>query len=134
KSLSATEYAAVLAFLLRTAEMPSGSTALPTDRAQLASITFGRPAGTAPPAAAGRNANGGRGAPTSAAGAAAPPTGRGAAPSATTGPTTTWPTYGGDLASHRYSPADQITRDNFNKLEIAWRLNTNFLGPRPDTL
>src|SRR3954447_12575670 len=69
KSLSAPEYASVLAFLLRTAEMPSGSTALPTDRAQLASITFGRPAGTAPPAAAGRNANGGRGAPTSAAGA-----------------------------------------------------------------
>ena len=27
-----------------------------------------------------------------------------------------WPTYGGDLASTRYSPLDQITKDNFNKL------------------
>jgi quinoprotein glucose dehydrogenase len=50
------------------------------------------------------------------------------------GPTTSWPTYGSDLASHRYSPADQITKDNFSKLEIAWRLKTDFLGPRPDTL
>jgi quinoprotein glucose dehydrogenase len=45
-----------------------------------------------------------------------------------------WPTYGGDLASRRYSAADQITRDNFNTLEIAWRLKTDFLGPRVDTL
>jgi quinoprotein glucose dehydrogenase len=45
-----------------------------------------------------------------------------------------WPTYGGNLASHRYSPADQITKDNFNTLQIAWRLKTDFLGPRPDTL
>ena len=52
----------------------------------------------------------------------------------TTGPSTGWPTYGGNLASHRYSPADQITKDNFNRLEIAWRLKTDFLGPRPDTL
>jgi quinoprotein glucose dehydrogenase len=48
--------------------------------------------------------------------------------------TTTWPTYGGNLASHRYSPADQITKDNFSKLQVAWRLKTDFLGPRPDTL
>jgi quinoprotein glucose dehydrogenase len=47
---------------------------------------------------------------------------------------TAWSTYGGNLASHRYSPADQITKDNFSKLEIAWRLKTDFLGPRPDTL
>ena len=52
----------------------------------------------------------------------------------TSGPSIEWPTYGGDLASHRYSPADQITRDNFNQLQIAWRLKTDFLGPRPDTL
>ena len=45
-----------------------------------------------------------------------------------------WPTYGGNLASHRYSRADQITKDNFNTLQIAWRLKTDFLGPRPDTL
>ncbi len=45
-----------------------------------------------------------------------------------------WPTYGGNLASHRYSPLDQIDKDNFGDLEIAWRLRTDFLGPRPDTL
>jgi quinoprotein glucose dehydrogenase len=50
------------------------------------------------------------------------------------GASTGWPTYGGDLASRRYSAADEITRDNFSKLEIAWRLKTDFLGPRPDTL
>src|SRR5438552_379831 len=43
-----------------------------------------------------------------------------------------WTTYGGDLASTRYSPLDQITRDNFNKLEIAWRFKTDALGPRPE--
>ena len=52
----------------------------------------------------------------------------------TAAPITEWPTYGSNLASHRYSPADQITQDNFNKLELAWRLKTDFLGPRPDTL
>jgi quinoprotein glucose dehydrogenase len=45
-----------------------------------------------------------------------------------------WTTYGGDLASHRYSPLDQITRDNFSKLKIAWKLNTDLFGPRPDSL
>jgi quinoprotein glucose dehydrogenase len=45
-----------------------------------------------------------------------------------------WTTYGGNLASHRYSPLDQINPDNFKDLEIAWRLRTDFLGPRPDNL
>src|SRR5690554_6198169 len=45
-----------------------------------------------------------------------------------------WPTYGGNLASHRYSPLGQINAENFKDLEIAWRLRTDFLGPRPDTL
>ena len=54
--------------------------------------------------------------------------------SRTSAPIIEWPTYGGNLASHRYSPADQITKDNFNTLQIAWRLKTDFLGPRPDTL
>jgi quinoprotein glucose dehydrogenase len=43
-----------------------------------------------------------------------------------------WPTYGADLASTRYSPLDQITKDNFNKLEVAWRFKTDALGPRPE--
>jgi quinoprotein glucose dehydrogenase len=45
-----------------------------------------------------------------------------------------WPTYGGDLASTRYSPLDQITADNFSKLEVAWRFKTDPFGPRPDYL
>jgi quinoprotein glucose dehydrogenase len=45
-----------------------------------------------------------------------------------------WPTYGGNLASQRYSPLDQIDKDNFKDLRIAWRLRTDFLGARPDTL
>ena len=43
-----------------------------------------------------------------------------------------WTTYGGDLASTRYSPLDQITKDNFNSLEIAWRFKTDAMGPRPE--
>ena len=43
-----------------------------------------------------------------------------------------WPTYGGDLASTRYSPLDQITKENFGKLEIAWRFKTDSMGPRPE--
>jgi len=48
---------------------------------------------------------------------AAPP------PSTATGE---WPTYGGDLASSRYSPLDQITPQNFSSLQVAWRT------PSPD--
>src|SRR3954465_7165793 len=59
-SLTAAEYTSVLAFLLRNAQMPSGSAALPTDREQLTRITFGGGAGAAAPPA--RNANAGRGA------------------------------------------------------------------------
>src|SRR6266852_5249862 len=43
-----------------------------------------------------------------------------------------WRTYGGDLASTRYAPLDQINRDNFNKLEVAWRFKTDAFGPRPE--
>ena len=43
-----------------------------------------------------------------------------------------WPTYGGDLASRRYRPFDQINRANFNELEVAWRFKTDALGPRPE--
>jgi len=52
----------------------------------------------------------------------------------TPAPSPEWKTYGGDLASTRYSPLDQIGKDNFSKLQIAWRLNTGPFGPRPDIL
>src|SRR5262245_43156892 len=32
-----------------------------------------------------------------------------------------WPTYGGDPGSTKYAPLDQITRDNVNRLAVAWR-------------
>jgi quinoprotein glucose dehydrogenase len=47
-------------------------------------------------------------------------------------PNTEWRTYGGDLRSTRYMPLDQITRENFNSLQVAWRLKTDFLGPNPE--
>jgi quinoprotein glucose dehydrogenase len=43
-----------------------------------------------------------------------------------------WRTYGGDLASTRYAPLDQINAENFGKLEVAWRFKTDSLGPRPE--
>jgi quinoprotein glucose dehydrogenase len=43
-----------------------------------------------------------------------------------------WRTYGSDLASTRYKPFDQINKDNFNNLEVAWRFKTDNLGPRPE--
>ncbi|MFN2444533.1 MAG: PQQ-binding-like beta-propeller repeat protein [Vicinamibacterales bacterium] len=43
-----------------------------------------------------------------------------------------WRTYGGDLGHTRYAPLDQIDASNFAKLEVAWRLKTDNLGPRPE--
>jgi quinoprotein glucose dehydrogenase len=43
-----------------------------------------------------------------------------------------WRTWGGDLGATRYAPLDQITADNFNQLQIAWRFRTDNLGKRPD--
>ena len=31
-----------------------------------------------------------------------------------------WRSYGGDLGSTGYAPLDQIDRDNFSQLELAW--------------
>ncbi|HEY7186845.1 MAG TPA: PQQ-binding-like beta-propeller repeat protein [Vicinamibacterales bacterium] len=121
KSISDADAVSLIAFLLRASDMPGGTAALPSDRAQLARVTFDR--GTA----AGAN----RAPLTAAAPVGAPPI-RTSAP--TSGPSFEWTTYGSNLASHRYSPADQITKDNFNRLQIAWRLKTDFLGPTPDTL
>ena len=43
-----------------------------------------------------------------------------------------WTTYGADLANTRYSPLNQISAENFSKLEVAWRFKTESLGPRPE--
>ena len=44
-----------------------------------------------------------------------------------------WPTYGGNLSNDRYSPLDQITAENFNDMEVAWRFSTDSFGPTPET-
>ena len=43
-----------------------------------------------------------------------------------------WRYYGGDQANTRYSPLDQIDRDNFEELELVWRLKTDNFGPDPE--
>jgi quinoprotein glucose dehydrogenase len=43
-----------------------------------------------------------------------------------------WRTYGADLGSTRHSPLDQIDRNNFSNLEVAWRFKTDNQGPRPE--
>ena len=43
-----------------------------------------------------------------------------------------WRYWGGDGGTTRYSPLDQINRDNVKDLRIAWRWKTENFGPRPD--
>jgi quinoprotein glucose dehydrogenase len=43
-----------------------------------------------------------------------------------------WNTYGGDLASTRYSPLDTINAENFNELELAWEFDTSNFGRSPE--
>ncbi len=42
-----------------------------------------------------------------------------------------WPHWGADLGSSKYSPLDQINRDNVKNLRVAWRWKTENFGPRP---
>jgi quinoprotein glucose dehydrogenase len=43
-----------------------------------------------------------------------------------------WRSYAGEPGSTKYSPLDQINRDNARNLRIAWRFKTDNYGPRPD--
>ena len=43
-----------------------------------------------------------------------------------------WRHYGGDEANTRYSALDQINADNFNDLELVWRMKTDNFGPAPE--
>lgn len=47
-------------------------------------------------------------------------------------PDTNWLGYANDLASTRYSSLDQINGANFDKLQVAWSVNSNNFGSRPD--
>jgi len=42
------------------------------------------------------------------------------APIDNTGPTATWPEWGGDQGGQRYTPATQITPENVRSLKVAW--------------
>jgi quinoprotein glucose dehydrogenase len=43
-----------------------------------------------------------------------------------------WRYYGGDAQSTKYSPLDQINRDNASKLQVAWTWKARNFGPRAD--
>ena len=43
-----------------------------------------------------------------------------------------WRYYGAEAGSTKYSPLDQINRENVKDLKIAWRWKSDNLGPRPD--
>src|SRR2546428_10158108 len=43
-----------------------------------------------------------------------------------------WTHYTADIRGTKYSPLDQINGANFKTLEVAWRVKTDMLGPRPE--
>src|SRR5438132_1940452 len=43
-----------------------------------------------------------------------------------------WRYYGGDAGSTRYSPLDQINKDNVKNLQVVWRWKADNFGPRPE--
>ena len=43
-----------------------------------------------------------------------------------------WPSYGADNGNTKYSPLNQINASNFNTLKLAWRFQTENLGPKPE--
>ena len=43
-----------------------------------------------------------------------------------------WPSWAGSSNASRYSPLDEITAENVNDLEIAWRWSTQGFGPGTD--
>ena len=43
-----------------------------------------------------------------------------------------WRSYAGEPGSTKYSPLDQINKENAKNLRIAWRFKTDNLGVRPD--
>lgn len=48
------------------------------------------------------------------------------------GPEAGWPHYGGDRGGMRYSPATQITRDNVDRLEVAWTYHSGDVSDGSD--
>jgi quinoprotein glucose dehydrogenase len=54
------------------------------------------------------------------------------APAAAPGPSVEWRSYGGNLANWRYSPLDQITKDNIAGVKVAWRWKSDNFGTSPE--
>ena len=46
-------------------------------------------------------------------------------------PTDAWPTYNGDYTGRRFSPLDEINRDNVGDLTLAWSFRQDTRGPAP---
>ena len=44
-----------------------------------------------------------------------------------------WRAYAGEPGSTKYSPLDQINKENAKTLRIAWRFKTDNLGARPNS-
>ncbi|MEI6244142.1 MAG: pyrroloquinoline quinone-dependent dehydrogenase, partial [Acidobacteriota bacterium] len=61
--------------------------------------------------------------------------GRAGGPPAATapaGPTVEWRTYGGNLANWRYSPLDQLNKDNIAGVKAVWRWKSDNFGAPPE--
>ena len=50
------------------------------------------------------------------------------------GPTVEWKAFGGDERTDRYSPLDQITRENVKNLQVAWTWRFDNYGTSTETL
>ena len=44
-----------------------------------------------------------------------------------------WPDYNGNMAAQRYSPLDQINKDNVSTLKVSWRFSTESSAPPPSS-
>ncbi len=53
-------------------------------------------------------------------------------PASPSAPAGQWRAYHGDNRSLRYSPLDQITRDNVARLRLAWERDLGPIGPKPE--
>lgn len=53
-------------------------------------------------------------------------------PASPSAPAGEWRAYHGDNRSLRYSPVDQITRDNVARLRLAWERDLGPIGPKPE--
>lgn len=132
-SLSSTQYAEIVAYMLQANGAPPGDTALPSDADALVALRIPAEGGEAPAAQAAAQAPPERrDLNRSFFGAAGPLPGESGAPSrlddltpvsdATLAnpPAEDWLNWRRTYDAHGFSPLDQITRDNVDELQLAW--------------